>query len=209
MHTNEIGLKKISENSFEITPCEVQFAGFTVTIGNGIKRNFPELSLIFKDPCDKYIEQFFSLEVKSVFVPSENPVLFAQFIEDSNKFYCRYLYVLAFKLCAEKLYNNPFEKISLEEDSQLCDIHAKLEPSLEKIQVFGQSNLSLGEKMRVFSAVHDTVCTFISHLLVATNQIDFKLTSKVITQQLHLDLASGSTSAAFITSKAMSTMDKK
>lgn len=204
MNTEKIGLIKTSKNSFEVTPCEVQFAGFTVTIGNGIKRSFSELNLKYQEPCDKYIEQFFSLEIKSLFEPFENPMLFAQFVEDSNNFCCRFLYVLAIKLMSEKSNNKPFEKVSLEEDSQLENtFDAKLEPALRKINVIGQSNLSIGEKLSVLRSTYDTVCKFISDLLVATNQIGFKLTDKIMTQNLHRDLASGGTSTSFLTAMAM------
>lgn len=207
MNKEKICLKKPSENTFEVTPCKVQFAGFTVIIGNGIKRSFPELSLNFQNPCNKYIEQFYFLEVKSLFGPFENPTLFAQFVEDSNNFYCRLLYVLAFKLCGERLLNKPFEMISLEEDSQLCNINANLKPFLEKINVIGQSTLSLGVKMQLLQLIHNAVCTFIGDLLVATNQINFKITDKIIEQQLYQDYASGSTSAAFLTARSMKAMD--
>lgn len=211
MDTKKIGLRKTSENSFEVTPCEVQFAGFTVTIGNGIKRSFSELSLNFQDPCDKYIEQFFSLELKSLFGPFENSKLFAQFAEDSNNFFCRFLYVLAFKLISEELHHKPSENvhINLADDSQLYNtFNAKLEPSLGKINVIGcHSNLSRGEKMAVLRSIHDIVCEFISDLLVATNQINFKLTDKVINQNLHRDRDSGGTSASFLTAKAWKAKD--
>lgn len=178
MNTKDtIGLKRISGNNLEITPCEAQLKGLPVIIGHGIKRAFSDLNLNFQNPCKKYIEQFFFLEVKNHFV-FEDPTLSAQFIENVNDYCCRLIYILYLKLSSEPTYppgvKKPALVISAEDDSRFCSIVNKLVPCLNKIHVIGQSNLSTDIKLGLFKLIHDTTLTFIDDLLIETGQFKFE-----------------------------------
>lgn len=190
---NKIGLTKISDNNFDITPCEIKFHGFSVTLGNGIKRAFSgsDIKLEFSHPCNKYIEQFFIPEMQSVFQFPEDPLFTIQFIQNVNNFIsqCIHLGHLHEYYASNGMSFNP------EADAQVNNISTQqIEPYLNKINVIGQSNLSQEIKLKLFSIVHSTTLTFIDDLLRFSNQRKSStddITFKIKAQLLPLDFAPG------------------
>lgn len=163
---NEIGLKKLSNDTYEITPYEAKFEGRSVTIGNGIKRGFSNINPTFNPPCDRYIEKFFTLEMQSVFQFTD--LHFADlFIQQSNDFFSRIIYLTQLQMYLDdperKLYLNI--KFDKDKDDTLQKMMAQLE---SHINVIEQYDLSNTQKFELVRLVHTATLKFIDKLLRET-----------------------------------------
>lgn len=178
---NQIGLQKSSGGTYTITPCEVQFRGITVTLGNGIKRAFPKLNLQLNIPTSEYVDQFFIPEMKSVFLFSASDELSTKFIQDLSKFCSLTLHLVRLN----EYFASNCISFNLDDDPEIKRLLAEsLKPFEGNVNLSNQT-VSFEEKLQVFFIVHGATLALIDKVLIETNQISSS--SHGIQEKIHLE----------------------
>lgn len=183
-----IGLIQKHDNKYEVSSYETKFKGRSLTLGEGIKREFPKIDVKLTHPFDKYVERFLEPELKSVFQFPPDDKFTENFIRNVNSVSCLLIHAQSlgqhFQVSGKSFTSPHNKEISSQFQSLVKDV--------DKIKVTGHEefNFSNGDKVDLAIQVHDVVIEFIELLLEKTKQVSFQkigIAEKIHSEQLTKD----------------------